>query len=283
MSHNRNRDGGQRYNARPDAENAAPEVITEDETVSDEEYLKSVSGPAATPPNALMFNTAGIQPVECVYRLQVSELKRVFLDICRKVISDVEAVTAKYDPVTGDFFWYARFAENSQHFYDGSMTHTALSDKKSFTIDEEMKTFAQKFGMNPREDLICNDHREPINKEFAKASKIQKSGGRDRINLQFLFIPNTDGSGNQVRSYSMRLSMSALLKVAFDIDGIVFKNKYNVKPPRCNISVEPKFNKVRESSDVKYGAPKYIEVRKMLPNNGNVVQGPRENFRFREA
>lgn len=279
MSKNSNR--GRRQNSRPDGAEGAPEVLTPEElAAADEGYMTGIVGPDFVP-NSLCYNLSGVTPVLAEYRIPMTHLKKMFLEICQTAVSDVDSIIAQYDDRTGDVLFYARFVENSSHFFDGSLAHTAIADAASFSIDADIKKFAVKFGMDPKVDLMRNDKGEIINRDFAKNSRTKKSGGKDAINTQFLFVPNTDGAGNRLRSYSMRLSCIALLKVIFDQDGSSFKAKYGKVPPKCVLKCHFDYAKVRREGDKMYGEPRFLVITKESPNGGSGTATPVTNFRYK--
>ena len=254
MSKNSNRD--RRQNSRPDGAEGAPEVLTPEElAAADEGYMTGIVGPDFVP-NSLCYNLSGVTPVLAEYRIPMTHLKKMFLEICQTAVSDVDSIIAQYDDRTGDVLFYARFVENSSHFFDGSLAHTKV-------------------------DLMRNDKGEIINRDFAKNSRTKKSGGKDAINTQFLFVPNTDGAGNRLRSYSMRLSCIALLKVIFDQDGSSFKAKYGKVPPKCVLKCHFDYAKVRREGDKMYGEPRFLVITKESPNGGSGTATPVTNFRYK--
>lgn len=266
-------------NERPDGALGAPEVLTPEDT-ADESYMSGVTGPDYVP-NSLCYNLVGAMPVKVEYRIPMEHLKKQFLQICQMAISDVVAVDAQYDYVTGDVFFFARFVEDSSHFVDHSLKNTAIPDVSTFTMDADIKKFASKFGMDPKVDLTRNERGEIINQAFAKQSRIKHTGGKDAINSKFLFVGNEDGAGNRNRQYSMRLSCIALLKVIFDGDGSSFKAKYGKIPPKCVLDCHFNYAKVSKGGDKTYGEPRYLVVTKSVPNGLGGAVTPITNFRYK--
>jgi len=270
-----------RKNRFPDPTSSLPENISEDdEKLAEQMEDAAYEGDVSKTPNSLLFNSQGLQPVEVTYRITIKQLKEYFLRICRSQIDDVEEVFARVNPATGDTLWFCRFANNSKHFDDGSMVHTAIGDHRSDYLSKEVKAFAQKFAMDPKSDLVRTDGGKIAMHEFAKMEKYRNDNGKKMIDKKFIFVPNVDSAGNRTNSMSMRLSWTALTKAMFDIDGKGFEAKYGKRPPKCQISVGFKYEKSREKGE--FGTPYALEVKKSIQNLNGGHLAPRESFKYHD-
>ena len=281
MSNDRNHDRNNKRQRYPNPENSMPEMITADEEQMAEQMEEnSYTGEVNKTPSCLLFNSSGLQPVEAVFRIPVKNLKEYFLKICKSQIDDVIGIKSGWNPNTGDTFWFCVFAENSHHFDDGSMSHTAIGDRKSDYLSKEVKAFAQKFGMDPNTDLLHDDRGKLLLPDFAKVKKIVNSDNKKMIDRKFMFINELDSAGNRSNKWMMRLSWTALAKAMFDIKGDGFKAKYGKEPPKCAVSVGFKYSKGPNKGE--YGAPTAMEVRKYLQNNNDERLMPKGSFNYRE-
>ncbi len=279
MSKNHNRgEGKNRFDDnRPDPELEAPDVLDEAES-AEELDVSGLGGDSREEPNSLTFTTYPLTPVEVKYRVQITRLEDMFLKILQSYITDIEEVFCETDRRTGDVMWFCRFSEGSSHFDDGSLRFTAISDKKVEYLSPELRKFANKFGMNPKQDLLRGNNGEILNKAFMEQSRVRNlSGGKTGINQKLLFCRNEDGAGNLVNSWSMRLSWTTLVQIIFDKDGRVFQEKYKKRPPRCNINVSWVYGK--SSGGDKTGDARFLEVIKSASNSGYERPRPRGAFR----
>lgn len=273
---NRNYGGRDRSNYnKPDPDIAAADVIPSVEEVGDAELnVKDLN--ATFVPNSLMYNAFGIAPVSTTYRILMKELKEIFTKLCKQQIDGVDCVKAVYDKSIGEVQFFCVFTENCRHFNDQSMKDTMLSDQRPTFYSRELKEFAAKFGLNPQRDCV----RDKNGKILGSMAELAKKG-KDHLNANVLFVPNLDNANNIVRSYSMRLSWTTLVRLIFDMDGKAFEGQFGRRPSRCKLECHFEFQKTHESE---FGNVLYLEVTKSS-NGGNYSNTPRPkvSFNYSEA
>lgn len=277
MSKNRNRDD--RYeNRSPRTKLPAIDVedidkLPEDEDGEDMTPELDIKGDVPKAPNALLYNTSGVSPVSVTYRLTTDILKRKFKDILREAIDDVDDINVFYDPQTSEVYWWVSFIENSKHFRDQSIQNTMLADQHAKYYSPQIRKFAAKFGLIPKYDC-ARDKNDRIIGEFGKLAKA------DKLNMNILFAENRDLNNNRVRSYSMRLSWTTLIRVMFDHDGFGFQKQYNQRPPRCTISTRWVFSK---GGGNEFGRIQYLEVIKAHNHMQSTTVAPVQAFSMRQG
>ena len=214
-----------------------------------------VPGKVSEVPNSLLYNTSGLSPVVVTYRITLPMLKQKFLAILKTAITDIENVTAMFEPSTGEIYFYAQFADNSKHFTDDSMKNTMLYNQRVQHYSPEVRAFAKKFGIKPALDCT-RDKNNRIIGELGRYSDQNKP-----INMGVMFPQNKDPNNNRVASYSMRLSWNALVQIIFDYNGNGFNHSYNQRPPKCNLEAHFVYS---PSGGFEFGRIDYLEVTKSV-------------------
>lgn len=269
---NGNRDRSN-YN-QPDPDVNAFDALPTDEEVGEPELnVKDITTDFV--PNSLVYNAYGIAPTTATYRVLMKDLKEIFCKMCKNQIDGVDRVYATYEPTIGEVVFYCMFTENCRHFIDKSVEKTMLAGEQGHYFSPEVKAFAKKFGLKPCYDLV-RDKNGHITSSFGKFKD-----NEDHLNAQQLFIRNQDGANNTLRSYSMKLSWTTLIRLLFDQEGKAFETKYHMKPSRARLECHFEFHK---TSDAEFGAIKYLEVTK----SANMISGsgtprPKMSFNYREA
>ena len=164
-------------------------------------------------PEFLVYNTAGLRPVNVVFNIDAESFKDHIRKIADQKLSGIVDVTYQVDHDNGKVSWYAWLPANSDHFSDKSTANTVLG-RSLPRYDNELVEFAKKFGWRPSDD-------DPQN-------------GSDKVNLGAIIFKNHNEEIGQ-KLIAIQLGIIPFLGVMFDVTGESFKNTFHQNPPKVCI------------------------------------------------
>lgn len=170
-------------------------------------------------PEYLNYNIMGYRPVEVQFQLDMERVREMIITIISREISNVDSVTFQKDDKTGVVRWFVWFDAASDYFKD-SATQSTMLGQKIDRISPEFEKFAKKFGWRPSD-------------EGAESNK---------VNINNIMKPNVNRELGR-NLVGVMISMNAIVKIAFDYDGIAYKNDFGQNKPKTNIYAQYIFDK----------------------------------------